>query len=210
MASFNNFIPTLSANEGGYQAMSQDPGNYNSNSKLVGTNHGISAPVLETYLGYPPTAYDMKNLSLTTANQIFKKLYWDVMKGDYIKDQAVAETIIDHGINAGTKTAIKIAQRVLNNSFGNNLTVDGVIGNLTLIAINSVNAKSFFIKYNEARAAYYRSLTNFSTFGNSWLNRIQVISNKFKIFLATSSSGSLPAIIIIAALVGGYILIKKN
>ncbi len=213
MAVFNSFVPTLSVNEGGYQNIPEDKGNYNSNNELVGTNHGISAPVLERYLGYPPSVYDMKYLSYETALNIFKSQFWDKMNGDLIQNQAVAETVIDHGINSSPYRATIILQEVLNVYFNKNLVVDGIFGQNTLNAVNSVNATELFIKYSKARENYYRSLSQFSIFGNSWLNRITTIANKFKIFLTTSNNGLLPITVIgiVGVLaVGGYILLKTN
>ena len=40
--------------EGGYQDMPSDTGNY-VDGVLVGTNYGISAPVLKSYLGRTPS-----------------------------------------------------------------------------------------------------------------------------------------------------------
>jgi len=208
MASFNNFIPTLSINEGGYQNIPEDKGNYNSKNELVGTNHGISAPVLEHYLGYPPSVFDMKFLSYQTATNIFKINFWDEMKGDLITNQAVAETVIDHSINSSPYRATKIAQQVLNKFFGKTLLIDGIFGANTLGAINSVNANDLFIQYSKARADYYRSLSQFSIFGKSWLNRIKVIADKFKIILTKESTLAVFTVISILA-VTSYILINN-
>lgn len=213
MASFNNFIPTLSLNEGGYQDIPTDKGNYNSLNELIGTNHGISAPTLETYLGYVPTSFDMQNLSFETANTIFKTMFWDEMQGDSINDQAVAEILIDQGINSNPKTATKMMQRVLNQYFSKNLVVDGILGPNTLNAINSVNSKELFVRYSKAREYYYRSLSQFSIFGHSWLNRIKTIANKFKIYITTSNNGLAPITVIgifSVIAIGSYILIKTN
>lgn len=210
MASFQGFIPTLSDNEGGYQDIPEDKGNYNSANELIGTNHGISAPVLERYLGIMPSLYDMKYLSYETAKDIFKKMFWDVLKGDQIVNQAVAETIIDHGINASPSRATKIVQKVLNEYWLKNLVVDGILGTNTLNAINSVDAKHLFVKYNEAREDYYRSLSQFSIFGNSWLRRINIIANKFQIIFNQSSNVLLPVALIGIVSVLSYFLIKNN
>lgn len=210
MASFNSFAPTLSVNEGGYQDIPADRGNYNSNKDLVGTNHGISAPVLERYLGYPPSVFDMKFLSYETAKNIFKSLFWDKMRASQINDQAVAETMVDHGINSSPYRATKIAQQVLNQYFGKTLDPDGILGKNTLAAINSVNPKELFVRYSHAREYYYRSLSQFAIFGHAWLNRITTIANKFQIFLTTSNNGLLPIVFLSVLGIAGYLLLENN
>lgn len=213
MASFNTFIPTLSVNEGGYQDNPNDTGNYNSKDVLIGTNHGISAPTLEAYLGYVPTLFAMKYLDYATAKTIFKTMFWDVMKVDNFTSQAVAETVADMGINANPRTAIKMLQKTLNNSFGNSLVVDGINGINTTTATNNANENELFVKYNQARESYYRSLSQFSIFGSSWLNRIKVLSQKFSIAVTSSIKNNnlvVPIALALATLLLGYTLIKSS
>jgi lysozyme family protein len=174
MASFNTFMPLLSMLEGGYQKMPTDRGNYNSLNQLVGTNHGISAPVYETWIGRVPTENDMLNLPKTTAQAIYKKLYWDKLKAGSMNTQEVAHVIVDHGVNAGTGSAAKIVQRILNSEFDKNVAVDGAIGNQTLTAINSVNQVKLQSAIVIAREQYYKNLSSqYPEFIQGWLNRLK-------------------------------------
>ena len=169
MAYFNAYKPLLQQVEAGFQKLPNDRGNYNSSGELAGTNFGVSARFYEDILGYPPTEADMRAITKTQAEGIFYKYFWAANGGNQINSQAIANTIIDHEINAGN--GIALAQRVLNRYFGFNLAVDDAFGPNTLRAINSVNASEFVKKYNEARADYYRSLN--SSFLPVWLRRIQ-------------------------------------
>lgn len=178
MASYNDFHNTVAELEGGFQKLESDPGNFNSRGELVGTNYGISAPVYEQWLGYPPSEWDMRNLSKTIAQEIFKNQYWNRLSANYINSQMVAETLVDMGINAGTGTAGKIMQRVLNDKFDARLSVDGAIGPLSIEAINSVDPIALFQEYNIARISYYEKLNNPSWL-SIWENRVQAIANKF-------------------------------
>lgn len=179
MADFEKYKNTILEVEGGYQADPDDPGNYNSLGELVGTNHGISARFYERVLGYPPSVSDMKAITKDLALKLYKKYYWDPLLADYINSQAVAETFVDHGINAGKRTAIKIMQRVLNENFYTNLQVDGIMGNQTLRAINSSPEKELFDLYNQARINYYMSIGN-GKWIRGWINRVNRIWNKYK------------------------------
>jgi lysozyme family protein len=182
MASFYEFNDTVAELEGGFQKLASDPGNYNSRGELVGTNYGISAPVYEKWLGYPPSEIDMRNLSKTVAKEIFKSQYWHRLSADYINSQMVAETLVDMGINAGTGTAAKIMQRVLNEKFNLRLRVDGAIGPLSVEAINSVDPIALFQEFNAARISYYERLNN-QDWLKIWKNRVQAIASKFGIDL---------------------------
>ncbi|MGB7841149.1 MAG: glycosyl hydrolase 108 family protein [Salinimicrobium sp.] len=169
MAYFNSYKPLLQQVEAGFQKLPKDRGNYNSRGELAGTNFGVSARFYEDILGYPPTEADMRAITKSQAEEIFKKYFWDANWGNQINSQAAANTVIDHEINAGNGVAL--AQQVLNRYFGYHLSVDDAMGPNTLRAINGVNASEFVKKYNEARADYYRSLN--SSFLPVWLRRIQ-------------------------------------
>ena len=180
MANFNLFTDTIQQAEGGYQKLANDSGNYNSKHELVGTNHGIAATFYETIIGYPPSEADMRAITKATALQLFKHYFWDKIKADQINSQAVAETFADMAINSSPKRATKIMQKTLNNYFGKNLQVDGIVGNKTLAAINSVDSEQLFDYYNIERENYYRSLSSFAYWGKSWLRRIALLVEKHK------------------------------
>jgi lysozyme family protein len=170
MANFTAYLPLLQQAEGGFQKIASDPGNYNSRGELVGTNHGISARFYEAILKRPPTEADMRAITKSTSEPLFKAYFWDKCQADQIKSQSIANTIVDHHINAGR--GVSLAQEVLNERFGFALTKDNAMGPKTLAAINQVNPAQFVAIYNEARAEYYRSIGN-ATFINGWLDRLK-------------------------------------
>ncbi|WP_299134556.1 glycosyl hydrolase 108 family protein [uncultured Tenacibaculum sp.] len=181
MASYDLFIPSLELAEGGYQKLVKDKGNYNSLHELVGTNHGVSAKFYETIIGRPPTEEDMRSLTKIEAHVLFKNEFWDKVRADEIKSQAVAEVIADHAINANPRVTVRIVQRSLNKYFGKNLAVDGVVGYKTIEAINSVNQTKLFEKIAQERIAYYKRLRDFQYFGKSWTGRVYALGRKFGI-----------------------------
>jgi lysozyme family protein len=170
MANFAAYLPLLQQAEGGFQKLPSDPGNYNSRGELVGTNHGISARFYEDVIKRPPTEADMRAITKATAEPIFKTYFWDKVQADNIKNQSVANTVVDHHVNAGR--GVKLAQEVLNSRFGFSLAVDNSMGPKTLAALNQANPAQFVAIYNEARADYYKSIGN-STFLSGWLTRLK-------------------------------------
>lgn len=171
MASFNLYIPLLTAVEGGYQNLVGDSGNYNSKGERVGTNYGIAAKTYESWIGYPPSIADMKAMTKTVALEIMKAWYWDKVSASKINNQSIAEMIADHAVNAGTGRAGRMVQEVLNNSFGLSLTVDGAIGPKTIAAINSVDQEKLHQALKDYRQNYYNAIGG--EFLKVWLNRLK-------------------------------------
>lgn len=180
MADFNLYKSTALLFEGGYQNIPSDTGNYNSLGVLVGTNLGISARFYETILGYPPTELDMKLITKQRAESIFKVHFWNVVLADKIESQKVAETIVDHSINAGPKAAAFITQEVLKKYFNKNITIDGSIGIKTINHINSVDDTKLFVKISQYRLINYSQINN-PEWINVWKNRVYSLAKKFNV-----------------------------
>src|SRR5690606_20839704 len=92
-----------------------------------------------------------------------------------INSQKVANILFDWFVNSGS-VGIKFIQRVLG------IAVDGVIGNQTINAINSANAKTLYDLIYTERERYYRDLVvrkpELKKFLKGWLNRIYAFKNE--------------------------------
>lgn len=115
MADFDKAYKRTGIFEGGYTDEEDDNGNWTGGKKglgkLIGTKYGISAPVLMQYMGKMPTVQDMKNLSLVTVKDIYRKFYWLPIRGNEINNQDTANSIYDMAVNAGVGASIKMAKR---------------------------------------------------------------------------------------------------
>ena len=69
-------------------------------------------------------------------------------------------------INAGPSRAAKILQEVVG------CVPDGGIGPITLRCVNEYSG-DLIEAYSNARADFYRSLSQFDKFGRGWLNRVE-------------------------------------
>lgn len=183
-ASYDLYLPLLQRLEGGFQKNPDDPGNFNSKGELAGTNFGISARFYEAIIKRPPSEKDMRSITIKDAANILKQHFWDRCLADDIKDQYVANTIVDHHINSGS--GIRLVQQVLNRSFKKNLLVDNVMGPLTLNAINSVNPEKLVFEYNKAREKYYYSIGN-ETYISGWLTRLKNFAYENRFIISASS-----------------------
>lgn len=136
---------------------------------------GITFATYKSVYGSDKTVEDLKKLTVSQWYYIFKKYYWDAMNATGINNQSFANTFVDYGFGSGQKTAIKTVQNILNWHFGYNLSVDGVNGEKTLKAINSVNNEQLFDYFTKARLAHYLDIkTKYpaqSKFYNGWCNR---------------------------------------
>ncbi len=166
--------------EGGYQRHQNDAGNWTGgkvgSGNLVGTNHGITATTYKAYFGKTPNKSDMKNLSQSEAMSIYKKLYWDVIKGDEIADQYTANIVLDGQLQH--RFNVRLLQQSLN-SIGFSLAEDNKFGKKTITALNEaiyVDVGQIYNAYKNRRIQYYYELVESDSrnqsFINGWLNRI--------------------------------------
>jgi lysozyme family protein len=150
---FNRCIEVVLKNEGGYVNHPKDPGGE--------TNMGI------TKRDYPDL--DIKHLSRNHAIMIYYNDYWSKMNLLSLIDDRLILHIFDMGVNAGPKTAIKMAQRIVE------VKPDGIIGPETTEMINQYPG-DLLNMYKQERRKYYfaiaRRKPDLQVFLPGWLNRI--------------------------------------
>ena len=158
---FDQAFERLIGHEGKFTNDPQDRGNWTTGvigkGELKGTKYGISA------MTYPDL--DIKNLTLVQAKQIYKRDWWDKINADQINPALVFQ-VWDFAINAGMGTAkrkLQLAVGVLD---------DGIIGNLTIQAINKAELNDILLKFNAERLKYYTSLSTWPRYGKGWTLRV--------------------------------------
>ncbi len=118
--------------EGGYANHSADSGGP--------TRFGITVRVARAN-GYKG---DIRDLPRAFAFDVYSTQYWHAVKADELSklSEAIAEEVVDTGVNCGIGIAQTFLQRTLN-AFNNrakrydDISVDGHIGDRTLHALNS-------------------------------------------------------------------------
>lgn len=116
--------------EGGY---SNDPADRGGE-----TNYGITYNTLNDAKnkGWIPFNVTIQNIQLEHAKIIYKKGYWDVVQADSLP-HPLDLIMFDSAVNHGPGAAVKLLQKSLNALLRyTELKVDGIIGPLTLRAIN--------------------------------------------------------------------------
>lgn len=136
MAAFEVALGKVLQHEGGYVNDPKDPGGE--------TKYGISKRQ------YPDL--DIRNLDTQAAGRIYRRDYWEKIRGDDIKPQGVAENLFDFAVNAGVPRAVRTVQRIVD------VEVDGRLGPKTLRAINEQDSMKLNLRLALARIEYYNEL----------------------------------------------------
>jgi lysozyme family protein len=172
MANFDYAIDATLKNEGGekYTEINGDSGG--------ATKFGISLSWYRGKVDPRATRDTIKALTEDNAKSLYKKYFWDDPKIFMISNQAIASKIFDIGVNTGPSQSIKLAQRALFSLYGLNcVNDDGVLGQLTISKINSVETdrNAYLCSLKTAYADFYRMLAskehNNRQFLNGWLKR---------------------------------------
>ncbi|MBU2976645.1 glycosyl hydrolase 108 family protein [Alteromonas sp. C1M14] len=164
MAFFLPAFEKMIDNEGGYSLHRTD------GDRGGLTYAGIARNFHPDWPGWPLIESDTAKQNIIPYVQAFyKQQFWERIRGDFIDAQGVAETIFDFAVNAGVSTAAKLAQDVVG------VNTDGVIGTITLKAINQMEAELFIREYALKKMARYANIVNNNPsqakFLLGWINR---------------------------------------
>jgi lysozyme family protein len=101
-------------------------------------------------------------------SQFYKTNFWDLNKLDQIKDQQIANSVYDFGVNSGKGRAVQFLEQI----FG--VKKDGIMDPQVIALVNKSDPKVIFEKYKDAREAAYRSWAtgDQAQFLGSWLSRL--------------------------------------
>jgi len=153
---FEKCLETILHHEGGYVNHPKDPGGE--------TNLGVTKRVWEEWGG----TKDMRDLTPEDVAPLYKKNYWDRVKGDDLPS-GLDLAVFDWAVNSGTGRAANKLQSMIGT------TADGGIGPNTLKAlanyVESEGLEKTIDDYKEVRQAFYESLSTFETFGRGWTRR---------------------------------------
>ncbi len=159
---YDQIMQWLSAYEGGYVNHPKDPGG--------ATMRGVTQRVYDAYrrnIGRP--LRPVKQMTNPEHDAIYRQQYWNPVFGDRLPS-GVDAAIFDFAVNSGTSRAVKYTQKIVG------ATADGVMGNMTLAAIKDYCEKKSAAELCgalcEARLAFMKRLSTWSTFGKGWQRRV--------------------------------------
>ena len=153
---FDKCLEMLLKHEGGFVNHPKDPGGM--------TNLGVTKAVYDKWIGRASTEAEMRALTPKDVAPIYKKNYWDKVRGDDLPSGA-DWACFDWAVNSGSGRPAKALQRIVG------ATQDGAIGPQTLKMVASQDPKMIVEKMYDQRQAFYENLKTFETFGRGWTRR---------------------------------------
>lgn len=161
--SFERAITHVLKSEGGYVDHPQDPGG--------ATNRGITLATLSIWRGRKVTKAEVKALTEAEAKAIYRKNYWDVVRGDALP-AGLDLAVFDFGVNSGTQRAAKYLQGVVG------VRQDGVIGPATLKAVTGRDTAETIRGLSRARLDFLSRLATWPVFGKGWRHRVLAVEQE--------------------------------
>lgn len=164
-ANFDKALSAVLVHEGGYVNHPKDPGG--------ATNKGVTQAVYDDWrqvIRLPKQS--VKDLTDAEVMAIYKKNYWDRVKGDELPI-GVDYAAFDFAVNAGVYRAARYLQEAVG------VAPDGQIGPVTIAAVKACGPK-LIDTLCDARMAFLKRLTTFDTFGKGWTRRVEDVRAKAK------------------------------
>lgn len=171
---FGRIMDHVFAHEGGYSDHAIDPGG--------ATNMGVTHATLAAWRGRPVTKDDVRALTKGEARDIYRALYWNVIRGDDLP-VGIDLCVMDAAVNSGPARAARWLQVAVGS------TVDGVIGSQTLAAARTADPATAIGRMCDARLAFLRRLSTWPTFGNGWSRRVEAVRTAALAMAEQSTTG---------------------
>ena len=158
---FDEAFEKLIGHEGGFTDDRNDPGNWTGGKigagELRGTKYGIAAN------SYPTE--DIKNLTVDRAKAIYRRDYWNKVMSDELP-AAIRYAVFDAAVNSGVRQSVRWLQRAVA------VKDDGVIGPVTMAAINAQDPQALLRRMLSQRLRFMTDLTAWPNFSRGWARRI--------------------------------------
>lgn len=170
MAKIEQLAPWILAWEGGYANVPGDRGG--------ATNMGVTIATWRA-VGYDKDGdgdIDVDDLRLLTRDDVVERVmrphYWDRWQADQIKDQSVANLLVDWVWASGAH-GIKKPQAMLG------VAADGIVGPKTLAALNARESRQLFAELHDLRTQFINNIVRANPsqakFRKGWLRRLNSI-----------------------------------
>lgn len=175
------------------------------------TNKGITIGAFRRHVKRDGTVDDLKNITDEPVAKVYRKHYWDKIRGDDLPD-GLDYAVFDFAVNSGPGRAAKFLQEIVG------ATVDGGIGPETLLKVKSYQPSELIKSLTDDRLQFLMRLKHWDTFKNGWATRVSDVE-RLSLEMAGAheepkSTTGTPAIWIIVALaiaaIAAFIIFKST
>ncbi|RWN51926.1 glycoside hydrolase family 108 protein [Mesorhizobium sp.] len=173
---FDRALALVLKHEGGYVNHPKDPGG--------ATNKGITIATFRRYVNANGTPDDLKRITTAQAGIVYRKQYWDAIRGDELPD-GVDYAVFDFAVNSGPGRAAKYLQAVVG------VAQDGRIGPATIVASKAKPAGAVIDALCDARLSFLKRLKTWGTFGKGWGSRVSSV--RFEALVMIKAAPPAPA-----------------
>ncbi len=106
----------------------------------------------------------------------YKQNFWELNNLSQFKDQQLANSIYDFGVNSGKGRAVQFLEQL----FG--VKKDGIMDSKVIQLANDADPEQILTAYNKAREIFYRSIAvgDQAQFLKSWLSRLKPYNKQIK------------------------------
>lgn len=160
---FEQCLAYVLRSEGGFVNNSKDPGGM--------TNLGVTKATYEAYLGRAVTEDEMKSLTPEVVAPLYKKMYWDKVRGDDMP-AGLDYALFDFAVNSGPRQATKYIQNIAS------VPADGIMGDRTVQQVNTLKPDACIIKLCNERLQFMKQLNTWETFGKGWQKRVDAVQKR--------------------------------
>lgn len=116
------------------------------------TRYGVTMAVLSNYLGRQASISDVQNIEPQTVSAIYRMNYWTPIRGDKIQPQNVATALLDMAALTGCAQAVRMMQAAVGT------TPDGIMGPVTLSAINLAQPQAVLVSFSHKACSYFAAI----------------------------------------------------
>lgn len=175
-SNFDKCLAEVLRHEGGFVDHPRDPGG--------ATNKGIT---IGTFRQYRPraTVADLKAISDADVAMIYRKGYWDAVRGDDLPS-GLDLVAFDAAVNSGPRRGAQWLQRALG------VADDGKIGPVTIAVAQASEPMSIISRALDIRLAFLKSLSHWDDFGRGWSARV-VSVRKVALQMTAAPTPTIPA-----------------
>ena len=154
---FKTSLDHVLVHEGGWADHPRDPGG--------ATMKGVTLQVYRNHFGAHKTKDDLRNISDSELEQIYRTGYWDKCRCDDLPS-GVDYAVFDSAVNSGPGRGAKWLQAAVG------AAQDGGIGPNTLAKVQGHKPDQVVNSICDNRLAFLQSLNNWSVFGRGWQKRV--------------------------------------